>query len=159
MSSSETSDDRERFINSARNGQVEKVIEFSNKFRNDSEVLSEALVESCGWGHLDKVKWLMEHTAADVNYKNGLTTLTAACGKNHLDIVKYLVETCHADFNLPDSYGNTTLTEVCRYFSVSVSMYLLCEVSDLNVNIIDSVGNTALHLAVWCSNDHNTQLN
>ena len=41
---------------------------------------------------------------------------------------------------------------------MSVSMYLLCEVSDLNINIADRHGNTALHLAVWCSKDDFTQL-
>ena len=32
------------------------------------------------------------------------------------------------------------------------------EVSDVDVNIVDSYGNTALHYAVWCSKDDNTQL-
>ena len=58
----------------------------------------------------------------------------------------------HADVNLPDRGGYTSLTTACRCVSMSVSMYLLCEVSDLDVNIADRYdGNTALHLAVWCS--------
>ena len=151
MSSSERSDDRARFIIAAQNGRLEEVIKLSSKFSNDVEVLSEALIWSCFNGHLDVVKWLGGHTAADVNYNKGVflgTPLTAACAKDHLDIVKYLVETCHADVNLPDSGGYTSLTKACRYVSMSVSMYLLCEVSDLNVNIANSDGNTALHLAV-----------
>ena len=154
MSSSERSDDRERFIDAAEYGQLEEVIKLSSKFSNDVEVLSEALIWSCRWGHLDVVKWL-RHTEADVNYNKykGWTPLTAACVKDHLDIVKYLVETCHADVNLPDSEGYTSLTWACHNVSMSMSMYLLCEVSDLDVNIADSYGNTALHLAVWCSKD------
>ena len=115
---------------------------------------------SCWSGHLDVVKWLGGHTAADVNYNKKVlgTPLTAACINDHLDIVKYLVETCHADVNLPDSLGYTSLTIACRCVSMSVTMYLLCEVSDLDVNIAyRDDGNTALHLAVWCSKGY-TQL-
>ena len=153
MSSRERSDGSERFIFAARNGQLEEVIKLSSKFSNDVEVLSVALIRSCYYGRLDVVKWLGGHTAADVNYNKieFWTPLTAACYNDHLDIVKYLVETCHADVNLPDRYGNTSLTRACRYVSMSVSMYLLCEVSDLDVNIANSYGNIALHLAVWCS--------
>ena len=161
MSSSERSDDRKRFIDAARYGRLEEVIELSSKFSNDVEVLSDALRWSCGRGHLDVVKWLMEHTAADVNNSKVWlynTPLTAACYNDHLDIVKYLVETCHADVNLTGYEGNTSLTVACVNVSMSVSMYLLCEVSDLDVNIADRYGNTALHLAVWCSKNSYTQL-
>ena len=162
MSSSERSDDRERFIDAAYDGRLEEVIELSSKFSNDVKELSEALIKSCLYGHLNVVKWLGGHTAADVNYNKGVlwTPLTAACISDHLDIVKYLVETCHADVNLPDSGGYTSLTRACIFISKSVSMYLLCEVSDLDVNIADrDDGNTALHLAVWCSKDRGyTQL-
>ena len=163
MSSSETSDDRRRFIDAALPGRLEEVIELSSKYSNDVKVLSWAVIESCLWGHLDVVKWFMEHTVADVNYKSKVwpynTPLIAACFDDHLDIVKYLVETCSADVNLPNSGGYTSLTMACRKVNMSVSMYLLCEVSDLNVIIADSDGNTALHLAVWCSKDRGcTQL-
>ena len=153
MSSSKRSDDRKRFIDAAEYGQLEEVVKLSSEFSNDVEVLSEALIWSCFYGRLDVVKWLRGHTAADVNYNKYVlgTPLTAACDRDHLDIVKYLVETCHADVNLPDSLGYTSLTRACDCVSMSVSMYLLCEVSDLDVNIADRHGNTALHLAVWCS--------
>ena len=99
MSSRGRSDDWERFFNAAQNGRLEEVIELSSKFSNDVKVLSKALIESCINGHLDVVKWLGGHTAADVNYNKRVlwSPLTAACFKDHLDrpIVKYLVETCH----------------------------------------------------------------
>ena len=162
MSSRERSDDSWRFINAAEHGQLEEVIKLSSKFSNDVKVLSQALIKSCRYGHLDVVKWLGGHTAADVNYNKGVweTPLTAACDNDDLDIVKYLVETCHADVNLPDRLGYTSLTMACHRVSMSVSMYLLCEVSDLDVNIAYRYGgNTALHLAVWCSKDRGyTQL-
>ena len=69
------------------------------------------------------------------------------------------METCYADVNFPDIRGNTSLTWACDNVNMSVSMYLLCEVSDLDVNIADRYdGNTVLHLAVWCSKDRYTQL-
>ena len=154
MSSSKRSIYRERFINAAKYGQLKEVIELSSKFSNNVVVLSKALIESCEYGHLDVVKWLGGHTAADVNYNKGVlgTPLTAACFNDDLDTVKYLVETCQADVNLPDSGGNTSLTIACYHVSKSMSMYLLCEVSDLDVNIAyREDGNTALHLAVWRS--------
>ena len=159
MSSSERPDDSVRFIDAAESGRLKEVIKLSSKFSNDVEVLSEALIKSCLWGHWDVVKWLGGHTAANVNYNGELwTPLRAACINDQLDIVKYLVETCYADVNLRDRRGNTSLTIACSNVSMSVSMYLLCEVSDLDVNIADSDGNTGLHLAVWRSKDSYTQL-
>ena len=57
-----------------------------------------------------------------------------------------------------DTLGYISLTMACVSVSVSVSMHLLSEVSDLDVNIASSNGDTALHLAVWCSKDYKTQL-
>ena len=70
---------------------------------------------SCWSGHQDVVKWLVEHTAADVNYnKDRLTPRTAAFYYDHLDIVKYILETSYADVNLPNKSGDTSLTWACR---------------------------------------------
>ena len=63
----------------------------------------------------------------------------------------YLIETCHADINLPDREGHTSLTEACLHVRTSVLMYLFTEIRDLDVNIANINGNTALHLAVWCN--------
>ena len=163
MSSCERSDDREIFLKAAEFGPLEELSELLSKFNYDMEVLSQALIRSCRGGHLDMVKWLCEHTAADVNYINmevwqKYTPLTAACARDHLDVVIYFVETCQADVNLPDRYGFKPLTLACGYASMSMSMYLLREVSNLDVNIADNAGNIALHLAVWCCKDNYTQL-
>ena len=68
MSSSDTLDDRERIKVAASKGQLKDVIELSTKFSDDVKLLSETLIWSCLEGHLDVVKWMVEHTAADVNY-------------------------------------------------------------------------------------------
>ena len=172
MSSSEASDDRERI---KVNGQLKDVITLSTKFSDDVKLLSETLIWSCRRGHLDVVKWMVEHTAADVNYTavirvtlswgeeayDYFTPLTAACTYEHLDILKYLVKTSRVDVNLLENskWGLTPLITACQCYSMSLSMYLLSEVSDLDVNIADNTGFTALHFAVSCSKDFgHTQL-
>ena len=169
MSSSDTSDDRKRIKVAASNGQLKAVIELSTKFSDDVKLLSETLIESCLEGHLDVVKWMVEHTAADVNYTAVIretftwgeevdvyyTPLTAACQYKYLDVLKYLVKTSRVDVNLPENseWGHTPLIRACFSYSMSLSMYLLNEVSDLDVNIADNKGFTALHFAVSCSKD------
>ena len=72
-----------------------------------------------------------------------------------LDVVKYLVETSRVDVNLPDSkWGYTPLIMACHSASMSMSMYLLREVNDFDVNIANRGGYTTLHFAVSCSKDN-----
>ena len=174
MSVIEITDDRKRIKVAASKGQLEDIVELSTKFSSDVKLLSETLIESSKEGHLAVVKWMVENTAADINYKGVIklttpwkdevdafhTPLTAACDYEHLDVVKYLVETSRIDVNLPDNkYGHTPLVQACLRDRVSVSMYLLNEVSEIDVNIAEKRGYTALHFAVSCSryNDY-TQL-
>ena len=144
-------DEVKKFIDAVCNGQLDNVIVLSRLFVNDVERLNEALIESCKYGYLDVVSWLVEHTAVNVNCRQSInfTPLVAACWYDCLNIVKYLVETCHAKVNLPDGDGVTPLIAACCRVSMSVSKYLLREVSDLEVNAIDSNSNTALHYSVW----------
>ena len=154
-----TSSDRAIFFCVARNGRLKEVIELSRIFDNDVDVLNEALVESCrrGRSRLDVVNWFEEYTAADVNYNNWEVllqnpSLIAACVRDPLDIVNYLMETCL-------SMEITLLTRVCRYVNMSVSMFLLYEVSDLDANINKRHdGNTVLHYVVWCCKDDYAKL-
>ena len=164
----------ERIKVATKNIHLKDVIELSIKFSDDVMLLNGTLIESCCEGHLDVVNWLVEYTAADVSYTGTVrgrtqwgeevvhyyTPLTAACDYNHLDVVKFLVETSRVDVNLPDSkWGLTPLIAACRNYSFSVSMYLLSEVRDLNVNTTDNHGYTALHFTVTSSKDNgNTEL-
>ena len=170
MSEGEISDDREVIKEAARNGLLTDVIRLSTKFSTDIELLSEALIWSCKEDQLKVVKWLVEHSIAEVNFTGQLriqnaakeevtyyfTPLTAACCYGHLDVVKYLVETSRVDVNLRESgkWGHTPLIHACvNENNISVSMYLLREVSDLNVNITDREGDTALGWVVWSCKD------
>ena len=168
MSSSDISDDRKRIKDAAYNGQLQDIIDLSTKFNNDVKLMSETLVFSCSGGHLNVVKWIMEHTAADVNYTgvirviatwkeevdNYFTPLTAVCQYKHLDVVKYLVETSRVDVNLSDSqWGYTPLIIACISANITESIYLLCKVRDLDVNIAGKSGYTDLHFAASSSKD------
>ena len=175
MSSFDTLNDREKIKVASREGRLDEVIELSAKFSNDVELLSETLIESCYSGHLRVVNWLIEHTDADVNYTGvisgfnvvkeetnySLTPLTAACERGHLLIVKFLVETTRVDVNLPDSgkWKDTPLIRACYRAHVSVAKYLLRVINNLDVNIADDDGYTALHWAISsCRNRGHTPL-
>ena len=168
MSSSEKSYERKRIKIASGKGQLNDVIKFSYKFSDDVKLLSEALIRSCCKGHLDVVKWMVEHTVADVNYIGVVkarytwgeevdvyhTPLTAACLYKHLNVIKYLVKIPHVDINLPKrKLGFTPLIQACVSGSIRESMYLLNEISDLDVNFVDGLGNTALHFAVSSGKD------
>ena len=112
--------------------------------------MSKALYWSCWYKHLDVVKWLVKHTATNINYN---TPLPLASYFDYLDVVKHLVKTYHANSNMINRVGNTPLIRACFWNRLSVSMYLLREVSSLKVSIFNIKGNTALHLALWCSKD------
>ena len=163
-----SSNDRKRTIISACKGQLKDVIELSTEIRNDMTLISWTLIKSCCEGHLEVVKWIVRYISADINYSGVIrrvtqwgeevdycyTPLTAACDFDHLDVVKYLLDTTRADVNLPDrNWGLTPLIAACSNYSFSVSMYLLSEVRDLNVNTADNYGYTALHFAVTSSKD------
>ena len=117
MSSSEISDEKKRIKLASYRYQLKNVINLSTKFSDDVKLLSETLIKLCWQGHLDVVKWMVECTAADINYTKLIrgrytwgeegdlyyTPLTAAFRCKHLDVVKYLVEISCVDVNLPDS--------------------------------------------------------
>ena len=166
MRSGEKSDDSGNEVASC-NSQLEYVIKLSTQFRDDVKLLNEILIESCCDGHLDVVKWMVEHTAADVNYTGVIkiimtwgeeiddyhTPLTAACYYKHMDVVRYLLEMSRVDVNLSDSKrGYTPLIRACLNASISVSMFL-CEVNNIDVNIANRHGHTALHFAVSSGKD------
>ena len=156
-------------IETACNSHLIDVIDFSIDFNDDVKLLSGKLIEACmDVNHLNVVQWLVEHTNVDVNYsgqvaaKNAFkedvtgyyTPLTAACDKGFEDAVKYLVK-CGASVNLAErEAGDLPLTAACGSGHIFVAKFLL-EVDELDVNIPDSNGNSALHYAVSCYKHNN----
>ena len=204
LSPLQSSDERKLFTDAARRGSLEDVITLSTK-NDETSLLICAMIHACAWGHVDIIKWLVKHTAINVNSDGCVellrpnymrsksepqtcTPLTAACCKGihslvntpivsnsvhlevyedrfnatynseKLEIVKYLVEICQADVNLPDPDGYTPLLTACVRTNMSVAMYFLRKVNNLDVNFTRE-GNTALHYIVWYDkNQGNSEL-
>ncbi|KAJ7759528.1 ankyrin repeat-containing domain protein [Mycena metata] len=76
-------------------------------------------------GHLDVVKFLIEH-GADVNAENenGYTSLYLASQNGHLDIVKFLVEN-NANIEASDKYGYTSLYRASANGHLEVVKFLI----------------------------------
>ena len=174
MTFNERSSVKEIFKAAARNGQLEGVIQLSKKRKLNSQLVHKALLEACTNGHKNFVQWLMENTAAEINYKGKIrqkseilkrdqsfffTPTTAACYNDHLDLVKYLVEICHAEVNLVDEGSYTPLICACHRGNYSVSMYLINKLNNSEINFAhEKKLNTALHYAVWCAKQNRTPL-
>ena len=147
----------------ANYGQLEQVIRLSADYIGNRDVISEALVQSCKEGHIELVRWFVEHTAADVNYALTWTSLTAACEFGHEEVVKFLLSLSDIEVNQCDSNfgaGISPLLMACYHDRKSVAMCLLRDArNNLDVNFFDRNGNTPLHYVVWrCENDGITQL-
>ena len=151
---------KDDFYDATYDGRLEDVKRLSTFFQGDCNILAIALIMSCRDGHLNVVKWLIEHTAVDINYKIEWTPLTVACAFEKNDIVNYLLKTQSANLNLTDNDGRTPLTWTCIKFCLISSELLLHHSRDLDTNVADIYGNTSLHYAVWYikPKDHNTEL-
>ena len=147
-----------QFWTAAKNGILTDVVQWADIFRDDVTTLSKSLLQSCEMGHSDIVKWLVNNTKVNVNYADVHTPLTAACEKGYLDVVDFMVVFSGCDVNLPNFFGHTPLIQACRASRMTVSKYLLFEVSDIDVNLADNKNNTALHYAIWCSKHNFTRL-
>ena len=130
-------------------------------YGNDNKrVSSKTLFEACKGGNLKVVKLLIEGSASDVNYSDTDSPLAAACKNGHDDVVKYLMQNTQPDVNSKDIFNGTTpLTIACCNGQTSTAFCLLLNASDLETNIPDFEGNTALHYVIWNNkNEGYTQL-
>ena len=133
----------------ARNGNVMKVKQLLPHFAPDVEVLNVALIQACEKNQLNVVKCLLEHRAVNVNFRGDVfTPLTAACIRGNLDIVKYMLTVSYINCNLQDNRGFTPLLVTCLNVQLTLSKYLLSDIRDINVNVADPEGNSALFYAI-----------
>ena len=147
-----------KLICAAKEDRLEEVIELSTILFSDKVTLSYALVASHTSCQLDVMMWLIKHIAVDIRYSEWSPLKVTACFCGGLNLIKYIVETYKADVNLPANSGNTVLIFTCRRFVMPIFKNLFCEVSNLDVNIADSDGNTFLLKILRTSANDDTEL-
>ena len=100
----------------------------------------------------------------DVNIRsnNGWTPLKSACLSNQLPIVRKLCKISSLDFNQRDNQGITSIMSAIFAMTIGHSIEIVKELlkyrNQLNINIQDNFGNTALHYAYKCNNEEVIQL-
>jgi len=96
--------------------------------------IGEQLYTSAQFGHLKKIKRLVEQKGADVNYVDGHseTALHEAADEGHLDVVKYLVEK-GSKIQTRDSKGRTALWQAVDEGREDVVKYLLSKGAQVNI--------------------------
>ena len=155
---------KRQLYGAAKDGSLERVIQLSAESKDNVEVMSETLIESCNSfnvGYPFITEWLIVNTEAKVNYRGSQwTPLTRTICAENLCVVEYLLHPCFADVNLPNkSDGYTPLIWACRNGGkLNILKHLLCEAYyNLNVNVTNEEGNTALHYVMW-NTKHATSL-
>ncbi|MDO5764839.1 MAG: ankyrin repeat domain-containing protein [Elusimicrobiales bacterium] len=107
--------------------------------------LGKQLIRECGFGHLDKVRELID-AGADLNLELfSETPLLKAIKGKYAEVVKVLLES-GADVNAVTKSGKTALDTAVVWEDSSVLEVLLAH-TGINVNATDSGGNTALMTA------------
>ncbi|ORY39709.1 ankyrin [Neocallimastix californiae] len=108
--------------------------------------------------YCDIVKALLRYHAK-VNLTNNSkdTALILACRYGLKNVVEVLVRESRQyhldlDLNMADHYGNTALHNACKKNYTSIVQLLLSEEDNINVNIQNQNGNTALMIAVYENN-------
>lgn len=87
-------------------------------------------------GHLDIVKYLLEHGAAvDATDQNGWSALLMAAAKGDLSIVSHLVESANADVNKTALANHSALLVAACNGHESVVRYLLSKGSDVLLSL------------------------
>lgn len=83
----------------------------------------------------------------DEEDRNGMTPLIVAVRLDRADYVKVLFKSC-ADMNKATSNGNTPLKEACNYANDAMVKLLCTKKYKVAFNYADSLGVTALHVAL-----------
>ena len=115
---------------------------------------AESLLKACRNGVLDKVIYLIEDNAVDIECKDRYdqTPLSFACENGHLEVVKFLVKH-NADIESKDILGRTPLSYACSLGNLEVVKFLVEHSADVDSK--DKNGKTPLIHAgalLWRSN-------
>jgi ankyrin repeat protein len=105
-----------------------------------------AFIRGAGFGPVEVVQWLLEHSKIDVNAvdSDGETALMKAARYGRLEIVQELLKLCsNMDVNAVDFKGQTALIIAMWAECVEIVQELLKH-SKIDVNAVDFKGETAL---------------
>lgn len=116
------------------------------------------LHDACRMGDVDLVSSILEPDNAPqlINCPDELTgelPLTIAIKKGHLHLVRYLIAACRAEVDLIGVGGNTALHEACKCEASKDIIALLLN-HGADPCACNSVGETPLHLAARCDDEH-----
>lgn len=117
----------EALIDAAAKGKLEDVRRIADRVGvNDKDTYGRrALLMAACHGHIDVVRWLVEHDArVDSSDEFGETALLWAAGAGHLEIVRYLVQHC-ADVNKTNICGETALSAAADGGHLDIVRYLI----------------------------------
>ena len=129
--------------------------------KKEVESKQKNLIEAVQEGRFEDVKRFLEDDNIDVNWRDndcdeyGYSALHWACQRDLPRIVVLLINEFGADVNLPSLENGrlTPLMVAVKEGSVSTVINMLGKRRNVNVNIKDEDGKTALHYACW-SCDH-----
>jgi ankyrin repeat protein len=116
------------FIKHCKNGDLDRVIATYKKFEIDPITIELAFEELSKGGHLEVIRFLVEH-GADVRANNSDATINAAKNGN-LELVKFLVES-GADVTAKD---NRALYEASRNGYLEIVKFLVENGADVTAN-------------------------
>lgn len=120
-------------------------------------------VLGCRYNDLNTIKALTEFKCSTLAIKRkhfGSLSLLHGCVIYNYDttICKYLLDEQICDINKPDTnknYANTPLHLACSISRIEF-VKLFCSYDNIDFNVLNADGNTALHLA--CHNDKNIEI-
>ncbi len=109
-----------------KNGDLYFIKRLCSEGINICEIVPEVLYVAVECGHLETVRYLVEHCKINVHVTNslGLSACDVAARLGHLEIVQYLVETFRLNVNVTGFHGLSVLSFAQHNGHVKVVNYL-----------------------------------
>lgn len=111
---------------------------------------STPLMMACQQGHVDVVKYLIEHARADVNARDtlGVTPLGFAASAGQTEVVKFLLSKRAIMINIQEYYNGMTPLVMAVLNNHTETARLLTD-RHANIHLKDKTGKRAIHYAAW----------
>lgn len=139
-----------KFLGAVKNGSynvAENLLRLGDVDLNSSRVQTTPLVQLADEGHLDGVRFLVEHGAnPNLTGADGITPLDAAIDSRKLDVIEYIAGLPSVDINRPNRKGVTPLVKAIQTGNQR-TIDCVCSLPDVKVNQADESGVTPLMIA------------